>query len=200
MLKPVMNRSSVLACLADCPADNHARQLALFLYGTLYSIIKIKPLRIRILFVLPLFFIFGCQSTFNMKSENKNFEKADQIFQDNFSKNGNAFLYSLGTIGPKYIWTHTDSNKIDLTIIDLSGKVQSKQINGQEDWTALAETKFEDLGCPYVLDGDVLKIKFRNDKGKIYDQSLIHDFECLNQQSQEVINRTVEEMRFLKIK
>ena len=35
MLKSVSNRSSLLACLADCPADNHARQLALFLYETL---------------------------------------------------------------------------------------------------------------------------------------------------------------------
>ncbi len=35
MLKPVSNRSSVLACFADCPADNHARPLALFLYETL---------------------------------------------------------------------------------------------------------------------------------------------------------------------
>ena len=35
MLKSVLNRNSVLACYADCPADNHARQLALFLYETL---------------------------------------------------------------------------------------------------------------------------------------------------------------------
>ncbi len=35
MLKPVSNRNFLLACLADCPADNHARQLAQFLYETL---------------------------------------------------------------------------------------------------------------------------------------------------------------------
>jgi len=35
MLNLFLNRSSALACLADCPADNHARQLAQFLYGTL---------------------------------------------------------------------------------------------------------------------------------------------------------------------
>ncbi len=35
MLKPVSNRKSWLGCPADCPADNHARQRALFLYGTL---------------------------------------------------------------------------------------------------------------------------------------------------------------------
>jgi len=29
------NQNIWLACLADCPADNHARQLALFLYETL---------------------------------------------------------------------------------------------------------------------------------------------------------------------
>jgi len=38
MLKPVSNRKSVLACLADCPADNHAHQLAQFLYETLAPI------------------------------------------------------------------------------------------------------------------------------------------------------------------
>jgi len=38
MLKPVFNQNIVLACLADCPADNHARQLALFLYETLATI------------------------------------------------------------------------------------------------------------------------------------------------------------------
>src|SRR5690606_20251452 len=37
MLKPVLNRNSVLACSADCPADNHARPLAQFLYGTLQA-------------------------------------------------------------------------------------------------------------------------------------------------------------------
>jgi hypothetical protein len=35
MLKPISNPNSLLACCADCPADNHARQLALFLYETL---------------------------------------------------------------------------------------------------------------------------------------------------------------------
>ncbi len=35
MLKSVSNRKSVLPCLADSPADNHARQLAQFLYETL---------------------------------------------------------------------------------------------------------------------------------------------------------------------
>jgi len=38
MLKKVSIRKTVLACLADCPAYNHAPQLALFLYGTLGTI------------------------------------------------------------------------------------------------------------------------------------------------------------------
>ena len=40
MLKPVSYRNSVLACLADCPADNYARQLARFFYGLCVSIEK----------------------------------------------------------------------------------------------------------------------------------------------------------------
>ncbi len=42
MLKPVSNRKSVLTCNADCPADNQARQLALFLYETLPHIVNSK--------------------------------------------------------------------------------------------------------------------------------------------------------------
>lgn len=38
MLKPVSNRNSLLTCIAACSADNHARQLALFLYETLGTI------------------------------------------------------------------------------------------------------------------------------------------------------------------
>ncbi len=38
MLKPVSNRNIVLACSADCPAENHARHLAQFLYETLAKI------------------------------------------------------------------------------------------------------------------------------------------------------------------
>ena len=37
MLTLFLNRNSFLACLADCPADNHARQLAQFLYETLHT-------------------------------------------------------------------------------------------------------------------------------------------------------------------
>jgi len=42
MLKPVLNRNIVLTCLADCPADNHARPLAQFLYEAL-GVIREKP-------------------------------------------------------------------------------------------------------------------------------------------------------------
>jgi|25_taG_2_1085351.scaffolds.fasta_scaffold02410_2 hypothetical protein len=37
MLKPVSIRNSLLACLADCPADNQACQAAQFLYETLHT-------------------------------------------------------------------------------------------------------------------------------------------------------------------
>src|SRR5690606_31655534 len=50
MLNSVLNRNFVLACTADCPADNQARQLALFLYETLPSIMK------KILLILILIF------------------------------------------------------------------------------------------------------------------------------------------------
>lgn len=40
MLKLASNRKSVLACSTDCLADNHAHQLAQFLYETLWCIKK----------------------------------------------------------------------------------------------------------------------------------------------------------------
>jgi hypothetical protein len=48
MLNLFLNRKSVLACSADCPADNHARQLAQFLYETLQHIkTMLKPVSNR---------------------------------------------------------------------------------------------------------------------------------------------------------
>ncbi len=40
MLKPVLNPNIVLSFLADYPAENQARQLALFLYRTVTAIEK----------------------------------------------------------------------------------------------------------------------------------------------------------------
>ena len=57
MLKSVSNRNTVLPCSADCPADNHARQLAQFLYGTL-AIMQMN--RTIIFFVILSFPIFQC--------------------------------------------------------------------------------------------------------------------------------------------
>lgn len=64
MLKPVSNRSPVLSSLADCPADNHARQLAQFLYETLATIMK------KILPTLIIGILFGFLSCKETKKEN----------------------------------------------------------------------------------------------------------------------------------
>ena len=53
MLNLFLNRNLVLACSADCPADNHARQLAQFLYETLYTIRENMKSK-KLLFVLIL--------------------------------------------------------------------------------------------------------------------------------------------------
>ncbi len=47
MLKPVLNRNIVLACFADCPADNHAPQLAQFLYETLCVMLTRPKIRLH---------------------------------------------------------------------------------------------------------------------------------------------------------
>jgi hypothetical protein len=159
-----------------------------------------KKIRIEILFTLCLLLLVGCRSTFNMKSESKNFKTAQKIFDDNYSKNGNAFLYSVGTIGNKYIWTHSGNKKIDLVIIDLSGKVERKQFTNQENWTSSIQNELKELECLSVLDGDILKIKFMNDQGKIFEQSLIHKFECLSKQKDDLIYQIVKEIKLLGIR
>jgi hypothetical protein len=135
-----------------------------------------------------------------MKSENKNYQKAEKLFDNYFNEYHNAFLFSFGTIGPKYVWTHIDNQKIILTSIDISGKREEKQIDNIQDWTDNAKTNFNDLECPMILDGDVFKIKFKNNEGALFDQSLIYEFECLEKQNQEVIKNTITEMKVLKIK
>lgn len=143
--------------------------------------------------------LIGCKTTYNMKSENKNYEKAEKLFDSYFNENRNAFLYSVGTIGPKYVWTY-DDQKITLTTIDISGKKKEKQLDNIQDWTGKSKTTFNEIDCPMVLDGDVLKIKFKNNKGDLFDQSLIYEFECLESKNQEVIKNTITGMKILKIK
>ncbi len=64
MLNLFLNRKSVLACSADCPAYNHARQLALFLYETLPHILKSKAC--SLLSFLRGKFSDKCQSQFSI--------------------------------------------------------------------------------------------------------------------------------------
>ncbi len=150
--------------------------------------------------IVFLILLLGCKSAFNMKSEHKNLKKADQIFETNFSKNGNAFYYSIGTIGYKYIWTYSQRGTIDLTTIDLSGNIEQKGLNYSENWTTSADTDFEKLKCLEVLDGDVLKIKFKNGKNEIFNQFLIYDFKCLSEQNNPIIKHLIQDMKLLKIK
>ena len=144
-------------------------------------------------------FLFGCKTTYDIKSENKNYEKAEKLFDSYFNENGSAFLYSVGTIGPKYVWTYADQ-KIILISIDISGKTGEKQIENIQDWTKESESTFNKIYCPMVLDGDILKIKFKNNKGDLFDQSLIYEFDCLKSKDHQVIKNTIEGMTILKIK
>jgi len=57
--KSVSNQNIVLACSADCPADNHARPLAQFLYETLYTIRKMK---FRTIFIILILTFFSCKT------------------------------------------------------------------------------------------------------------------------------------------
>lgn len=153
----------------------------------------------NVLFIL-LTFLFGCKSTFNIKSESKNFKKAEKIFENKFDKNGNAFFYSIGTIGYKYIWTYSTQGTIDLTTVDLSGNIKQKEINSSENWTTSALTDFQGIQCFEVLDGNILKIKFKNDKNELFNQFLIYEFECLSKQNYPIIKQTIKDMKMLNIR
>ncbi len=80
MLKSVSIRKSLLACSADCPADNHARQLAQFLYETLPTIETKKKLFMKIQFTIALiiFIVFsGCNN--KIKEEIKYTKKTNAV-------------------------------------------------------------------------------------------------------------------------
>jgi len=68
MLNLVSNRSSVLACCADCPADIRARQLALFLYETLPTI---KTAMKKVFILLIILILTGCVEKSQESNENK---------------------------------------------------------------------------------------------------------------------------------
>ena len=157
---------------------------------------KTTKISLGICFLLTL----GCMNTFNMNSEAKNYEKAEKLFDIYFSKNNNAFLFSSGTVGPKYVWTHLENQKIKLMIIDLKGHKEEQQINDIQNWTLNEISSFTEPDCPFILDGDLLKIRFKNNDGNTFDQTLIHEFECLKMQKQKVIKKAISEMNTLKIK
>ena len=66
MLKPVSNQNYLLTCSADCPADNHARQLAQFLYGTLPTIMK----NTLTFILLTLIFLCSCNKPKQKTTDN----------------------------------------------------------------------------------------------------------------------------------
>ena len=106
MLKPVSNRNSVLACSADCPADNHARQLAQFLYGTLAIIMK------NSLLILILAFTFSLQAQDLTKSD---FKKTDW-----FANNENQNFYESDTVTLiRILKFNNENDKLNETYIKL---------------------------------------------------------------------------------
>ena len=64
-----------------------------------------------------------------MKSENKNYEKAEKLFDSYFNENGSAFLYSVGTIGPKYVWTYADQKIILISKVSSGRKIFRRKIS-----------------------------------------------------------------------
>ena len=100
MLKPVSNRNFLLACSADCPADNHVRQLALFLYGTLAIIMKkirtTNWILVAVIIIAIIFIGYQYQNQRKLEEENLNLKTklADSLITTEEIENFDEFLYN----------------------------------------------------------------------------------------------------------
>ncbi len=155
---------------------------------------------IKTFFIVFVLLLVGCKTTINMKTEKQNGKKAERIFTANFAKNGNAFLYSVGTIGVKYIWTHLNDKELLLTVVNLNGKVEKKQINFKGDWLASTNLSIPKVDCPIIIDGSVLKIKIKNQKGEMLDETLLYEFVCLSDHKEGILGHLLNEMDQIKIR
>ena len=132
MLKPVLNRSSVLACLADCPAVNHARPLALFLYETLGKIMKNR------ISILIIFVIFSCKTENKPVEKNIEYPKIEKTKTDSIN-------------------TFRNQIKIDSTLKPLGKVVKLELSNGIK-----SESVFALCSCQKDKKNNIIKIQLRS--------------------------------------
>ncbi|TXK47441.1 hypothetical protein FVR03_09600 [Pontibacter qinzhouensis] len=134
-----------------------------------------------------------------MESDSRNFRKGEKLFAKYYEENGNAFMYSVGTVGYKYIWTIT-SSEIIMTSIDLKGKTDTLRVKSIGNWTQHSGVNFEEPNCSMVLDGDVLILKFKNEEGQELEKSLINEIDCLEKSNSPILVSVLNDMKSLKIK
>lgn len=160
---------------------------------------KKRKLEISLSFLMLTLMFLQCGTMkVNMQTNNKNNKKAEFIFNDYFKKNNNSFFLSVGTIGPKYIWT-ISSESLTLSHIDLYGKKNTITLKTKNNWIQTANLIFQDPNCPLIIDSDVLKFKIKNQKGEIIDKSLIYDMDCLSESQNDLIMLIFADMKTLKI-
>jgi len=105
----------------------------------------------------------------------------------------------VGTIGYKYIWSHTTKHTIVLKIIDMSGKHKSIQYVEVTNWIGEPDTSSLKVNCPIILDGGILEIKFRYNSDSLFEETVFYDYDCLKEQESELINNILNDMRLMKI-
>jgi len=153
----VLNRTSVLAYSADCPADNHARQLAQFLYWTLALIVNQMTMKKLITFILALS-LFGCH--LERANETKTIQEAEVLTPDyvisaekNHSKFSSTIPYQLKV---------TDGSVIEVFTQEATGG--QLDINSTwNDWEKVDFDRVHTLTGPIFVEGakvgDVLAVE-----------------------------------------
>ena len=158
----------------DCPADNQARQLALFLYGTLPTIrTHMKKILLILLVTCAL---YSCGSLNNNIAQNQ--QRVERFSEELFDKNGNVFVTGSTNLNSAYLWTYEDN---DLKIYTLqNGKLKEERVvSGQNtDWikNAPIETGMKFSDC-YELDGDFFRYKIEI-AGQVSSDIIPVDLNC----------------------
>lgn len=161
-----------------------------------------KKDKLKILFIATILIILTTQckiQKLTLRKENKNFQTAKIIYNKYFKTNKNAFLFSIGTVGPKYIWTiHADS--IELTFINTNGHKTISVFKTINNWTLNNNLEYKEPDCLLELDGDVQMFKITKQNGSIIDKSLAYQTDCLEKSNDELFKAIFNDMKTMKIR
>lgn len=130
-----------------------------------------------------------------MKLENRNFRKAEKIYERKFKSNHNSFLLSFGTIGNKYVWSFTQ-DYCETYKIPIKGWTKRNKIRHDSNWENLKEKSPPEIDCYVELDGDILMHKMRIGD-EIVEESFLYSYDCLKQVNDKYFKIIIDDYRKL---